>query len=61
MVFLTYRPVRLYVKIFPHENEPYWARQSELQEFFMAATLVIYVSSIAWRLRQMPQAPQTAG
>ena len=36
MVFLTYRPVRLYVKIFPYEEEPYWARQSELQEFFMA-------------------------
>lgn len=55
MVFLTYRPVRLYVKLFPFEDEPYWARQSELQEFFMAATLVIYVSSIAWRLKQMPE------
>jgi hypothetical protein len=54
MVFLTYRPVRFYVKMFPYESEPYWARQSELQEFFMAATLVIYISSIAWRLRQMP-------
>lgn len=59
MVFLTYRPVRLYVKLFPFENEPYWARQSELQEFFMASTLVIYVSSIAWRLRQMPNPSRT--
>lgn len=56
MVFLTYRPVRMYIKLFlpPGETEPYWARQSELQEFFMAATLTIYVASIAWRLRQMP-------
>ncbi len=56
MVFLTYRPVRLYIRLNPYPEglEPYWARQSELQEFFMAATLVIYVSSIAWRLRQMP-------
>ena len=54
LVFLTYRPVRLYVKLFPDMGDPYWARQSELQEFFMAATLVVYVSSIAWRLRQMP-------
>ena len=54
MVFLAYRPVRIYVKSMSFEDEPYWARQSELQEFFMAATLVIYVSSIAWRLRQVP-------
>lgn len=54
IVFLTYRPVRLYIKLASIEEEPYWARQSELQEFFMAATLVIYVCSIAWRLRQMP-------
>ncbi len=58
MVFLTYRPVRLYVKMSDLQDEPYWARQSELQEFFMAATLVIYVSSIAWRLRQMPEPVQ---
>ncbi len=59
MVFLTYRPVRLYIKLFAYEKEPYWARQSELQEFFMAATLVIYVSSIALRLRQMPETDLT--
>jgi hypothetical protein len=57
MVFLTYRPVRLYIRAFPFEHEPFWARQSELQEFFMAATLAIYVSSIACRLRQMPDPP----
>ena len=55
MVFLTYRPVRLYVKIADFEVEPYWARQSELQEFYMAVALSIYVCSIAWRLRQVPE------
>ncbi len=60
LVFLTYRPIRVYVKIMDFEHEPYWARQSELQEFFMAAALSIYVCSIAWRLRQIPDLNKTA-
>ncbi len=60
LVFVTYRPIRVYVKLMDFEHEPYWARQSELQEFFMAAALSIYVCSIAWRLRQIPDPSKSA-
>lgn len=60
LVFVTYRPVRVFVKLVEYDQEPYWARQSELQEFFMAAALSIYVCSIAWRLRQVPDVPSAA-
>ncbi len=60
LVFLVYRPVRLYVRIAELDPEPYWARQSELQEYFMGLCLAIYVCSIGWRLRQVEDVPATA-
>ena len=54
MVLLAYRPSRLYIKLILDGDEPEWLRQSELQEFYIACTLSIYVLSIAWRLRQTP-------
>jgi len=53
LVFLSYRPWRWTMKLLDIEATG-WRRHSEIQEFFIATTLMLYLASFYTRLRQMP-------
>lgn len=51
--FLVYRPMRFYFAATNDGDTPSWLRTSEVQEFFLGLTLVLYVLSILWRLKSI--------